>query len=112
MKRGNLLWIGSRMMLAEHRQLINEQLNYQKGERDLKHEYDEQKFEELQEKWLKAVTNNSSVVIKLNNKLLIELSGKIVDCDSGQDYFYLQKKEGERVKIIISEIVDIIIDTI
>lgn len=95
-------------MLAEHRQLLNEKLGNQKDEHDVKHGYDEQKFEEWQETCIKAITNNSDIVIKLNNKILKRLIGKIVDWDPGQGYFYIQTRDGERVKILISEIIELL----
>lgn len=109
MRRGNLLWTGSRMMLSEHRQLINERISDQNGEYNIKRIYDEQQSDEWQKIWIEAIINNFEVVIKLDNKLLKQVVGKIVDWNLEQEFFYLQLRNGERMKILISEINDLII---
>ncbi len=109
MRRDNLLWTGSRMMLAEHRQLLNEKINDQKDEYDIKRVYDEQQSNEWQKIWNESINNNFEVVIKLNNRLSKKVTGKIVDWNLEQEFFYLQLKNGEKLKILVSEINDLII---
>lgn len=103
MKRGNLLWTGSRMMLAEHRQLINERIKLI-PDSDVELELDEQLLEEWQELWNIAVVNGDYVIITTTNKGRNKQKGKIVSWDNKA--IYLQNDEDERVKILISQIVD------
>lgn len=108
MTRCNLLWTGSRMMLAEHRQLLNERVRNKRDESDLKHGNDEQQFEKWQEIWSVAINNNSEIVVLLNNKILKQVVGKIVSWEPEQGYFYIQTKKGERIKLEISEVIDLL----
>ncbi len=109
MKRGNLLWTSSRMMLAEHRQLINERIINQDGEYNVKRLFDEQQMDEWQSTISEAVINDFELVIKLDNKLLKQVVGKIVDWNLEQGFFCMQTKSGERKKILINEINDLMI---
>jgi len=108
MKRGNLLWTGSRMMLAEHRQLINERMKLI-PDADVELEPDEQLLEEWQEVWSVAATNGDYVLITSNNKSrtkqkITKQKGRIVGWDNGA--IYLQTEDDERVKVLINQIID------
>lgn len=103
MKRGNLLWTGSRMMLAEHRQLINERMKLI-SDNDVELEPDEQLLEEWQEVWNTAVTNDDYVVITTSNKGRNKQKGRIISWDNGT--IYLQTDDGERMKVRINQIID------
>ena len=103
MKRGNLLWTGSRMMLAEHRQLLNERLKKPFDE-DLKFELDEQLLEEWQEVWNEAALNNYNVIIFFNSKGKNQVRGHLIKWET--DLIYLQAVDGESFKIPIKHITD------
>ena len=109
MKRGNLLWVGSRMMLAEHRQLLNEKNKERKNIYKKNGVFDEQQVDEWQNLWAEAIINDLEVVIELDNRVLKQASGKIVNCNLEEGCFYLQLLNGERVKILVSEIKDLMI---
>lgn len=106
MKRGNLLWTGSRMMLSEHRQLLNERLKQGDVEEDTKLEIDQQKMEEWQEIWDEATENHSKVFItydKLNKRYL---EGYIIGWSIEEGSIYLLMENEERRKLLISKIID------
>lgn len=103
MKRGNLLWTGSRMMLAEHRQLINERMKLI-PDSDVELEIDEQLLEEWQDIWNRAVVNDDYVIITTSHRGRNKQNGKIVSWDNKA--IYLQTDEGERVKVPINQIID------
>ncbi|TCS84457.1 YolD-like family protein [Tepidibacillus fermentans] len=63
MNRGNLLWTGSRMMLAEHRQLLNERLK--EAGRKEKPLLDEQQKEWIAQSISEAMVNDLEVIITL-----------------------------------------------
>lgn len=103
MKRGNLLWTGSRMMLAEHRQLINERMKLI-PDNDVELEPDEQLLEEWQEVWNTAVANDDYVIIITSNKGRNKQKGRIISWDNRT--IYLQTDDGERMKVRINQIID------
>lgn len=105
MKRGNLLWTGSRMMLAEHRQLLNERLTKGTIDNSLNNELDEQQLEEWQEALSEAIANNRKVnIIYMPNKQSI--NGYIVDWNVEQGTIYLQENDDIRTKLSIKKIID------
>jgi len=104
-KRGNLLWTGSRMMLAEHRQLLNQRLQ-EKTEEDLQREQDEQQLEAWQEMLNEAVTYRKKVVIRLKGEAKKEVTGFIVDWDTEQRILYIQADDQERIKAYVDYIAD------
>lgn len=110
MKRGNLLWVGSRMMLSEHRQLLNEKLKEEQEEYDVKYGREEQQLEEWQEIWSEAIINHQKISIIINKKERKQVTGVIVDWCLEEGIIYLQNKEGERKRIDIKGIVDLISD--
>ncbi len=102
MKRGNLLWTGSRMMLSEHRQLLNQRLKEKRTDEDLKRGIDEQQLREWQDLWLEAVETGSKVIITDGyNK---NMEGHIIQWDIGQRIIYLQVSHDERIKVKIDTI--------
>lgn len=109
MKRGNLLWTSSRMMLAEHRQLLNERIHEKDGEYNVIRLFDEQQKDEWQNIISEAIINEFEIVIKLDNKSLKQVIGKIVDWNCEQGFFCVQIKNGERKKIFVYEINDLMI---
>lgn len=103
MKRGNLLWTGSRMMLAEHRQLLNERLE-EKEEGSEKRHWDEQQLEEWQELLNQSFYHKKRVQFILKEKKERKrLIGYLVDWSIAQGVLYIQK-ENERIKISVGEI--------
>lgn len=107
MKRGNLLWTGSRMMLSEHRQLLNQRMKEEEEAYQLDREWDQQQFEEWQEIWNQAITNHEEVTITLGCKTREQVTGKIVDWNAEQGDLYLQGKDGERKKIAVNKMIDL-----
>ncbi len=105
MKRGNLLWIGSRMMLSEHRQLLNKRLQEVEEADDLKRQKDEQQLEEWQEIVNTALAFHKRVVITLNNEVVI---GYIVDWNIERGVLYIQSNDHKRVKVSINQITDLL----
>ena len=80
MNRGNLLWTGSRMMLAEHRQLLNERLK--ENERRERPILDEQQKEWMAELISQSIVNDIEVVIELFDPTQEKkLTGKILKID-------------------------------
>ncbi|MFV9510035.1 YolD-like family protein [Tepidibacillus sp. LV47] len=80
MNRGNLLWTGSRMMLAEHRQLLNERLK--EAERKEKPILDEQQKEWIAQSVSEAIANDLKVTITLFDRYKeIKITGKILKID-------------------------------
>lgn len=107
MKRGNLLWTGSRMMLSEHRQLLSERLREEEAEYDSVKELDEQMLGEWQEIWEEAVANNREVLITFsNNKAQEKVAGRIVSWNQEQGILYLRIRSDERIKILFKQIID------
>ncbi|WP_339062188.1 YolD-like family protein [Tepidibacillus marianensis] len=80
MNRGNLLWTGSRMMLAEYRQLLNER--FKEMERKQKPILDEQQKEWIAELISQSMVNDLAVVIDLFDPYQEkEITGKILKID-------------------------------
>lgn len=103
MRRGNLLWTGSRMMLAEHRQLLNESLE-KKEEGSEKRDWDEQQLEEWQEILNQSFYHKNRVHFILKGKKEKKrLIGYIADWSIAQGILYVQK-ENERIQISVEEI--------
>jgi|GEM_PF-3539401 hypothetical protein len=108
MKRGNLLWEGSRMMLAEHRQLLNN-CNVERRDTSKDHlENTQANFEEWQQDWETAVINDLELNIWLADRKQ-PLTGQVVGCDATQGFLLLRDQSGNEHKICISEIVDLMI---
>lgn len=108
MKRGNLLWEGSRMMLAEHRQLLN---SCNVDRRDTSGDRTENtlaNFEEWQQVWERAIADDLELNIWLDAGKQL-LTGQVSGCDETQGFFRLRDQAGREHKIFISEIVDLMI---
>ena len=105
MKRGNLLWTGSRMMLSEHRQLLNENLKKKINvDNDLERKQDEQLLNEWQDLWEQALTNNCKVLIDYGNQKRV--IGKIADWKGEQKIIHIQTEEGCLIKVPVNKITD------
>ncbi|KXG43807.1 YolD-like family protein [Tepidibacillus decaturensis] len=80
MNRGNLLWTGSRMMLTEHRQLLNKRLrDINKKQKPL---LDEQQKEQMVQIISEAMVNDLEVIITLFDPYHEKrLTGKVLGID-------------------------------
>ncbi|OEF99932.1 hypothetical protein BHF71_07435 [Vulcanibacillus modesticaldus] len=107
MRRGNLLWTGSRMMLSEHRQLLNELLREEQIEDDLIRELDQQQLEEWQEILNRAIANHQEIIVTIGYKEKKQLIGRIVTWDVEQGDLYLQIEEDERIRVLAKQIIDL-----
>lgn len=105
MKRGNLLWTGSRMMLSEHRQRLNERIIAGVSGYELERALDEQQYEEWQEIWAEAVNNRLKVTISYHSQTLKEAEGYIKAWDL--QAIYLQQGEDDCIKISFNKIIDL-----
>lgn len=104
MKRGNLLWTGSRMMLSEHRQALNNRLAETNEEYDLELEIDQQQFEQWQD-ILNELAKNPELVVKiLYGKEKKQLIGHLIAWDSNQQVIYIEDHDEQRIKVPFREI--------
>ncbi|GBF11091.1 YolD-like family protein [Tepidibacillus infernus] len=80
MNRGNLLWTGSRMMLTEHRQLLNKRLrDINKKQKPL---LDEQQKEQMVQIISEAMVNDLEVIITLFDPYHEKrITGKVLGID-------------------------------
>lgn len=104
MKRGNLLWTGSRMMLSEHRQLLNQRLEQPIEDCDVERVNDEQQLDEWEELLARAINDDIEVKISFINCDVKDIIGKIIDCDSELGFLYLKLKNEEIKKISVKDI--------
>lgn len=109
MKRGNLLWEGSRMMLAEHRQLLNScnQLRRTNYEEEVCSELIN--YEEWQCTWERALLNDLEICIQLRESKGKTLVGKINDWNIEEGLICIVDSQGIKNKIMISAIADLMI---
>lgn len=109
MKRGNLLWEGSRMMLAEHRKLLNSTNLHRRNNFEEEISSDQINFEEWQRTWGEALSKDLEIRIRLKGTKKKIITGKINGWCFEEGYILLIDTQGIKNKVIISEIVDLMI---
>ncbi len=110
MKRGNLLWEGSRMMLAEHRQLLNSCNQVRRDDYEEEVAREQINLEEWQRTWERALVNDLEICIKLRGSKREALVGRINDWSNEEGFIRIIDSQGIRNKVIISEIADLMIE--
>lgn len=104
MKRGNLLWEGSRMMLAEHRQLLNSSNQLRRTDLEEKICSEQINYEEWQHIWESALINDSEICIQLRGVKREALVGKISNWNSEEGIICIIDSQEIENKVIISDI--------
>jgi len=105
MNRGNLLWTGSRMMLAEHRQQLNDR--FKEFERKQKPILDEQQKEWMAELISQSMVNEIEVVMKLFDPFQENnIVGKVLGIDPELRRLKVTDQENYRW-IAMDDIVDV-----
>lgn len=98
------MWTGSRMMLSEHRYLLNQRQEKQIEECDVERENDEQQLEEWEELFDVAINNDIKVKITIADNGTREFIGEIINCDSELGLLYLKLQNDEIKKIYIKDV--------
>ena len=95
------------MMLAEHRQKINERLKQAYYEEDVSRSLDEQTLEEWQHALMESIHFKRDIIIIYNQVQRKEVKGIVMNILQDRELVYLQTPMKEQLRIPLLQIIDI-----